>query len=126
MREINVGGETRTVDCNAYTVILYSNFKGGADLKNVLSDFGRGADLAALPMNTLLEVLYVMEKTVNAKVGSFDGWLRALPVEALDLTDTQESWVIEVIDLLTTTFFRQSLKANLVATIREEEPAAAE
>ena len=40
MREVSIGADRRTIDCNAYTVFLYSELKGGADLKNVLSGFG--------------------------------------------------------------------------------------
>ena len=117
MREVTIGNETRNIDCNAYTVYLYSELKGGADLKNVLNSF-QGDDIAALPMNTLLEVFYVMEKTVNKNVGAFPFWLSNLPVEALDLTEMAEGWIVEVIDLLTETFFHQSLKANLVADVK--------
>ena len=123
MREVSIGADRRTIDCNAYTVFLYSELKGGADLKNVLSGFG-GEDIAALPLNSLLEVFYVMEKTANPQVGSFRAWLSALPVDALDLTDMGQNWIVEVIDLLTETFFHQSLKAHLVATVREQEEPA--
>lgn len=129
MREITIGDETRRIDCNAYTVILYSEHKGGADLKNVFATFGRDAeDLASLPMNVLLDVLYCMERTANANVGSFHGWLRELPTEALDLTTMGDGggWIIEVVDLLSETFFRESLKTHLVATVREEDEAPAE
>ena len=126
MREIIVGSETRHIECNAYTVYLYSELKGGADLKNVLSAFGHDADdIASLPLNVLLEVFYVMEKTCNPTIQTYQGWLKGLPVEALDMTSGMEGWLIEVIDLITQTFFRQSLKANVVATVRKEGPQEA-
>lgn len=123
MREIHIGDQTRRIDCNAFTVYAYSELKGGADLKNVLAEFERNGELAALPMNTLLEVLWAMEKTCNPTIAPYPAWLADLPVEVLDLTD-MGSWVIEVVDLLTTTFFRQSLKQNLVAEVRQEAEEA--
>ena len=111
MRETTIGGESRKIDVNAFTTIVYERaFDGAHKLHEDVNTF-MGASMGqldVLPMDALLRLEYALERSVVPGLfPDFDAWLRAFPKEALDQEAMKggDGWANTLADELLATFF---------------------
>lgn len=123
MHTFEIEGVEHTIDCNAFTPVIYAEEftvtrKGkevpediNAAVKDVMT-FTEENDLP--PMLKMLQFFWAFEKTANPKLQGFKAWLKALPVSVMAL-DEKGGWASAVMDEINTAFFPSLSKSDVVS-----------
>lgn len=124
MRQVNVGGEVRTINACPASFITYERAFGtdhslSDDINSLMGALRNGDSLGkVLPMHAIMRIEYTFEASApNTALPDFDVWVSDMPQDALQQITGVISggWFTELVREINDAFFRFDAKEDVGA-----------